>query len=223
MAVDANLKAYHREPDGKGGARKLRQSGRVPAVIYGRGEETRSVALDAHELERLFSRISIENTIIELDVEGEKKPVKALVREVQSHAVRPGYLHVDFFQIHAGEKIHVEVPIHVVGSAVGVRAGGVLQVVIHDLEIRCTPEQIPEAIEVDVTVLEVGDSIHVRDLKVPEGVTIEVDGDLTVCGVIPPTVTVTAEEEAEAEAAAAAPAEPELVRRRPEDEEPEED
>jgi large subunit ribosomal protein L25 len=216
MAATANLKAFRREAGGKGDARKLRQQGRVPAVIYGRGEKTRPVALDAHELERLFSRISVENTIIELEVEGERKPVRALVREVQSNPVRSEYLHIDFLQVHAGEKLYVQVPIQVVGTPAGVRAGGVLQVVLHELEIRTTPEQIPDVIELDVSSLEVGDSLHIRELELPDGISVEADGDLTVVSVLPPTVAVTEAEPTEVELPAG-PEEPELVRRRAEE------
>jgi large subunit ribosomal protein L25 len=217
MAGTANLKAYRREPGGKGNARKLRQEGRVPAVIYGRGEKTRPVALDAREMERLFSHISVENTVIELDVEGERGAIRALVREVQSHPAQGRVLHVDFLQIHAGELITVEVPVHPIGTPAGVRAGGMLQFAIHDIAIRCTPESIPEALDIDVSGLEIGDSVHVADLRVPEGVEIETDGALTVLSVLPPAVVTVAEGEAEPEPVAGK-VEPELIRRRGEDE-----
>lgn len=216
MANTATLKASLRESTGKGEARRMRRDGRIPAVIYGHGDETRKLSVDAHELELLFQRISVENTIIELNIEGEKKKgaaLRTLVREVQSHPFRNEVLHVDFYQLHAGEKVHVEVPIHVVGKSPGVEMGGVLQQSLHDLEIRCLPDNIPEAIEVDVSKLEIGDSIHVGELTIPEGVEVEVDEERTVCSVQAPTVAKVEEDET-ADEGEGEGAEPELVRRR---------
>jgi large subunit ribosomal protein L25 len=208
MAENATLKATVRAEQGKSAARRMRREGRIPAVIYGHGEETRSLSLDAHEFEMLVKRHSIDTTLIELSIEDGKKTgakVKALVSEVQAHPYRPQVLHVDFHQIHAGETVTVEVPLRLVGTAVGVRAGGVLQHVLHELELECAVEAIPEAIEVDVSALEIGDSVHVGELSLPEGVDVHVDPDRTVCTVAAPTVLEVAEEP---EAAAV---EPELV------------
>ncbi len=220
MAVNTTLTAQPRSDVGKGVSRKLRASGRIPAVVYGHGEQTRKLTVDAHEFDRLLATVRIENTLIDLSIEGERAPVKALVREVQTHAYRDHVLHVDFYQIHAGEALTVEVPIRLVGSAAGVRAGGIMQHALIALEIRCLPDQIPEMIEVDVSSLEIGDSIHVADLTLPSGVEVQVDLDRSVCSVIPPTVV-----PVEAEVAEAAPteeAEPEVIGRGKEAEEEEE-
>jgi large subunit ribosomal protein L25 len=216
MAVNAVLSAQSRAGAGKGHNRKLRASGRVPAVVYGHGEDTRSVSVDAHELERLFARIHIESTLIDLRIEGDRAPVKTLVREVQRNAVRDDVLHVDFYVIHAGELVTVEIPVRISGSAPGVKIGGLLQQTLDVLEVRCLPDRIPENFEVDISVLGIGDSVHVRDLAVPEGVEVLVDGDRTVCSVIPPTVTA---EDVEAAAAQAATTEPEVIGRGKEEDE----
>lgn len=216
MAENAILKATLRDEQGKSAARRMRGEGRIPAVIYGHGEETLSLSLDAHEFEMLLKRHSLDTTLIELSIEGGKKAgkVKALATEVQSHPYRPQILHVDFHQIHAGEKVTVEVPIRLVGTAAGVRAGGVLQHVLHELELECAVEVIPDTIEVDVSELEVGDSVHVADLSLPEGVEVLIDADRTVCTVAAPTVLEAPEpEEAVAE-------EPELVGEEAEEGEP---
>ncbi|HSJ15577.1 MAG TPA: 50S ribosomal protein L25/general stress protein Ctc [Longimicrobiales bacterium] len=217
MAKKATLKAEPRSERGKGAARKTRAAGRIPAVVYGHGEPTRELTVDAHELELLFARVHYENTIINLDIAGEKAEVKVLVREVQSHAFRPDVLHVDFYQIHAGEKLVVDVPIRLQGTAAGVRAGGVMMQTITDLEVRCLPDHIPEFITIDVSGLEIADAVHVGDLTLPEGVEPQVDADRVVCSVTPPTVSVAeteAEEaEAEIEAETAASSEPEVIRR----------
>ncbi|MBI4408080.1 MAG: 50S ribosomal protein L25/general stress protein Ctc [Gemmatimonadetes bacterium] len=219
MAATANLNAVLRQGRGKGPARRLRRAGRVPAVIYGHGDETRALSVDARELEHLFGRISIESTIIDLTIEGDGAgTVKALVREVQMHPYKPEVVHVDFYQIHAGERIHVAIPIRLVGTAAGVKAGGLMQLALHDVAIRCLPEQIPDAIEHDVSALEIGDSVHVRELAVPPGVEIEEDPDRTVCSVIPPQV-IALEAPPVAAEGVGGEVEPELIRRRPEEEE----
>ena len=217
MVANATLTAVPRAQRGKGVARKLRAAGRVPAVVYGHGEETRSLTVDAHELERLFAQIHKENTIINLRIEGGAE-IRALVREVQAHPFRGNILHVDFYQIHAGERITVEVPIVLTGTPEGVKLGGMLQHALDGLEIRCLPDQIPNEIRLDVSHLGIGDSVHVGDLTVPAGIELLVDEERTVCSVIAPTV-VTAEAPAEGvEPEAAAPAEPEVIRRGKEEE-----
>lgn len=214
-----NLSARPREERGKGAARKLRGEGRIPAVVYGHGEETRALSVDSRELENLFAHISVENTLITLEVEGEKKGgVQALVREVQNHPHRREVLHVDFYQVHEGESIELEVPVRLVGSAVGVREGGILEQPIHDLPVRCLPSQIPEVIELDVSHLEIGDSLHVGDLSLPEGVETDLELDRTVCAVSAPSI-LKVEEEEEAEVpevpeGVGGEVEPELIRKR---------
>ncbi|MGH7506094.1 MAG: 50S ribosomal protein L25, partial [Longimicrobiales bacterium] len=187
-------------------------------VMYGHGEETRALSIDAHELERLFSRIHVENTIIDLQIDGDDPAVKALVREVQRHAFRDDVLHVDFYVIHAGELITVDVPIRLQGTAAGVRVGGMLQQGLDALEIRCLPDRIPEFIAVDISALEIGDSVHVGDLALPEGVESLVESERSVCSVMPPVVTPAAGEEEEEEAAEAAGGEPEVIGRAREEE-----
>lgn len=215
MATNARLSAQKRAEGGKGAARKTRAAGRVPAVVYGHGEETRSLTVDKHELELLFSRVHVENTIINLDIEGEKGEVKVLVREVQSHPFKNDVLHVDFYQIHAGEKVTVEVPIRLHGNPPGVKAGGILMHIMTEVQLRCLPHQIPEWVEVEVGAMEIGDSVHVNELKLPEGVEPQVDGERVVATLSAPIVSA----ETAAEEAAATPAEPEVIRRGKEEEE----
>lgn len=213
MAASAQLNAQPRDGNRKGHARKLRATGRVPAILYGHGEETRELSVDAAELSRLLSSISVENTVIELQIEGAKQPVKALVREVQTHPYRAEVLHLDFYQIHAGERVQIEVPVRLIGQARGVREGGILDQVLYDLQVRCVAEQIPESIEVNVADLGINESIHVRDIQVPEGATVLNDGDQTICTLVPPTVAAPTEPAEGAEPVAATGAEPELIRK----------
>lgn len=211
MVAQPKLKAETRESAGKGTARKLRGAGRIPVVLYGRGEETRSLSVDAHEVELLMQRVHLENTIVQLQISGERAAVKALAKEVQRHPSRPVILHVDFYQIHAGEKITVEVPIRLAGQSPGVRAGGLLQHALTEVEVRCLPDNIPEFVELSVEGMEIGDSKHVGDVQLPDGVEATQDPERTICSVIPPQAGVAepgAEEAAEVEGG-----EPEVIRR----------
>lgn len=200
MSKDATLEASLREERGKGPARRLRAAGKVPAVVYGGDAEPVTVTLDAGEAFQLFQSISVDNTIVSLTIDGEDPPIPTLVREIQTDPVRPDLLHVDFYRIQEGMEVEVDVPVHLNGVPEGVKAqGGILQQVIHELPVRCVPSQIPETYEIDVTELEMGDSIHVDGIPVQEGVTILLDLDRTVCSVVAPKALEVEEEEPEEE------------------------
>ena len=206
MSTGVTLRAERRADHGKGAARKLRAQGRVPAVLYGKGTETLSLSVDAHEAGHLFQAISVENTIVELTIEGEQGPNPTLVREIQVHPYRPTLLHVDFYRVREGVMIDVEIPIHLIGIPDGVKnAGGILQQTIHELPVRCLPIEIPESIELDVSGLEIGGALHVSDIELGEKVEVLVEAERMVCSVALPRVVaepteVEEDEEAEAEA-----------------------
>jgi large subunit ribosomal protein L25 len=211
----AKLNARLRTEHGKGAARVMRRDGYVPAVIYGHGDDTRSLTIQTLELEKLVSTISVENTIIDLAVDG-AKPTQALIREIQYHPARRQILHLDLYQIHAGEKIHLEIPIHLQGAPIGVREeGGVLQEVLRDLEVECLPRDIPESFDIDISQLGIGDSVHVRDLSLPN-VKILNDPELVICAVAAPTIA-ELPESAESEDGVDGDVEPELIRDRDDD------
>ncbi len=190
MSQTATLKAVPRLESGKGVARKLRQTGHIPAVVYGGDDDTLSVTLDAHETLVLFRKISVENTIVALDVDKGDK-IDTLVRAVQVHPYRDDILHIDFLRIQKGMAIDVNVPVNLTGVPEGVRLeAGILEQIIHDLSVRCIPSKIPEVIEIDVTALAIGDSIHVSDLPTEEGVEIQADSSRTICLVSMPRVVV---------------------------------
>lgn len=206
MATAATITATKREGIGKGAARTARRGGRVPGILYGHGEESVPLSVDARELKKLVHTISIENTIVDLAVQGVRQPFKVLIRELQKHPFREEMLHIDFFHVAMDEKISVEVPIVLHGIPIGVRnKGGVLDHQLRDLAIVCLPADIPERVDVDVSGLDIGDSIHVRDLVLP-GVEIETELDRSVVAVLAPTVI-----EAEPVAEGEAPAEPEVI------------
>jgi len=181
------LVAELRDATGKGVARKLRAAGRIPAVLYGKGAESKAISVDPKALQRLLqSGGAGMNTLIELSVDGNTRTV--LVKELQRDPVRGRPLHTDFYLIDLHEKVEVSVPIHLVGKAPGVELGGILDHPLREIELECLPRAIPEGVDVDVSALEVGDSIHVRDLELPEGVSVQTDLNLAVASVITPAV-----------------------------------
>jgi large subunit ribosomal protein L25 len=212
----ANLSATPRTETGKGVARKLRAQQSVPGVLYGHHRDPQPLVIDGREFDRLVERYATETTVVELTVDGQS--VRTLIREIQRHPFKRQVLHVDFQALVAGEMVTVDVPLVLVGTPAGVRVGGgVLDQVMRELTVEVDPSEIPNHIDVDVSGLEMAQSLHVSDLQLPPGVTVLDDADATVCVVAPPRV---AEEEA-APAEEETSAEPELIRK-PKDEEGEE-
>jgi large subunit ribosomal protein L25 len=187
MSTDTTLKAELREGTGKGVARKLRSAGRLPAVVYGGKGEPQHLSLDAHDAEYMFRNISVDNTIVDLDIEGEQQPVQTLVREIQMHPWKASLVHVDFLRIQAGVAVEMVVPLHLIGDPVGVTiGGGTVEQIIHDLPIRCIPSKIPEVLEVDISGLDLNDALHVSDITLGEGVEVTIPLDRTICSVAVP-------------------------------------
>ena len=215
------LKVKKREGTGKGFVRKLRGEGSIPAVIYGHKIDPVNLSVDEKDLEDLFRSISVENTVINLEIEGgPKKPIKALVREIQRHPFYDRVLHLDFYQISMRETVTVEVPISLHGTPIGVRTeGGILQHQMRDVQISCLPSDIPEKIEVDVSELSIGESIHVGDLDL-EGVDLLSGQEGLVATVLPPTIM---KEEVKPEVGEEEALEPELVSKEKEEGEGEEE
>src|SRR5438552_2000941 len=183
MAQTVRLSATAREKTGKGAARQARFQKQIPAVIYGHGRATQPLMVDALALEKALMGIEPESTLIDLTVDG--KNARALIREIQRHPLRPDIIHVDFYEIQADEKVTLKVPVHLVGTPDGVRnAGGVLDQVTREVEIEVLPEHIPDRVELDVTALKIGDSLHTRDLTIPNAV-ILTGADLTIATVVP--------------------------------------
>ncbi|MFN8581451.1 MAG: 50S ribosomal protein L25/general stress protein Ctc [Gemmatimonadaceae bacterium] len=213
----AQLNASSRAGSGKGASRKLRAAGNVPGVIYGHARAPLPLSLNAREFSRLLEHISAENTVIELTIDGVMS--RTLIREIQRDPLRRTPIHVDFQELVAGEKVTVRIPIVLTGTSVGVRqSGGILNQVLNELVCRVDPMNIPSRIEFDITELNIGRSVHVSELKVPDGVEVMEDGDGTVCVVAAPKE----EKEPVAAEAVEATAEPELIRKAKPEEESEE-
>ena len=209
----ATLSATPRTETGKGVARKLRAQHSVPGVLYGHHREPQPLVLDARELDRLVERYATETTVVELGLDGQS--VRTLIREVQRHPVKRNVLHVDFQALVAGEKVTVDIPIVLLGTPAGVKLGGVLDQTMRELTVEVDPSNIPNHIDIDVSGLELGQSIHVSDVPLAEGVTVLDDPDTTICVVAPPRV---AEEEPAAAPEAETGGEPELIRKQKEEE-----
>jgi large subunit ribosomal protein L25 len=186
---DQRLEATAREATGKGVARKLRAAGKIPAILYGGGRKAVSLTLDATALQKLLHASEAGlNTLIDLKVAGhaELDGKTVMVRELQRDPVRGRYVHADLYEVDLTQKIAVQVPIHLTGKAVGLDSGGIVDHALRELEVRCLPRAIPDQITVDVSSLDIGDSLHVRDLVLPEGVELVSNLDLSVVSVVTP-------------------------------------
>jgi large subunit ribosomal protein L25 len=209
MAQTVSLRAQSRATKGKGAARSLRRTGVVPAVIYGPGREPESVQVEAPALGRLLQGISASSTIVDVTID-DREPVRALIREIQRHPLRAeNILHLDLYEVRADQPVTVEVAVHLTGTSEGVRNhGGVLDQILYSLTLRVLPGDIPASIDVDVTNLDIGQSIHVSDITVASG-TIENDAGQTICVMQAPR----AEEAVAGAPAEPASTEPELIRK----------
>jgi large subunit ribosomal protein L25 len=195
------LAAENRSDAGKGAARRLRASGRVPAVLYGHGTKPQHLSVDARQFGQALRTDAGANVLISLEVGRDQH--LALAKEIQRHPVRGHLIHVDFIQVRRGEKVHVQVPVHLVGEAPGVREGGIADQDLYQLNVEAEVTAVPEAIEADLSGLGIGDVLRVGDLKAPAGAVLLDDPEAAVVSVVAPTVEAEpqAEEAAEGEAA----------------------
>ncbi len=193
------LEAIPRKQLGKGPCRRLRREGFVPAIFYGHKETPLPLAVRASDLKKLLSRAEARASFIDLRIKGENgNEVRKLVllKEIQRDPVKDIYLHVDLYGVAMDEEIYMEVPIHLVGRPVGVEKGGILEQILREVEVKGLPGDIPPRIDVDVSSLDIGDAVHVEDLRL-EKIKIMADPDQAIATVIAPTVE---EEEVEEEA-----------------------
>src|SRR5438477_884516 len=209
MAKQVKLKAEPRTATGRSAARRLKTRGIVPAVVYGGKEKSQPLQVSARDINAMLSHASGENILVELEIAGQKASRTALLQEVQHSPVGGDVLHVDFHAISMDEKIQADVPLEALGLATGVKNfGGLLEQNLRVLPIECLPRDLPDKITVDVSALNIGDSIHVRDIRLPSGVIAKVQAELTAFSVMAPVVE---EEPVAAEAEAAAAAGPEVI------------
>jgi len=194
------LQTTVRKTTGNSPARSLRRSGHIPAVLYGPKADPILLSVNVKSLEQAFKQGNVFQIILDLVIQNGKKITKAaMVKELQTHPVSGNFIHVDFYEIDMKRQIKVMVPLITKGQSVGVENGGMLNIVRRELELFCLPGDIPEAIEIDITDLDVGDSIHIEDIPLGENVEISSDVNFTVVTVLSPKAEEEGVEEAEAE------------------------
>jgi large subunit ribosomal protein L25 len=214
--METNLTADVRQDTGKGAARRLRSSGRVPGILYGHGMEPVKLSISSQDLLHLFHTAGGGSTLVDLKVDG--KTHLAIPREIQRDHIHGRFIHIDFLEVRRDEQITLGVEVHEVGEAPGIRAGGVIEHHLREIEIQCLPKDVPEMIPADISSLEIGDMLRVGDIPAPEGVVfltaadtpvisvitpaaLRVEADLTLPGEEAPEAPVAEEEEEEGEGA----------------------
>jgi large subunit ribosomal protein L25 len=204
MPQVASLKVKPRERAGKGAARATRRSDLVPGVVYGGKAEPTLISVEPRTLTTLMHSPNFRVTLFDMEIEG-GKPERTMAMDVQVHPVSDRPIHVDFRRIDKNTAVKVPIPVRFLNEAAspGIKVGGVLNIVRHDIEVRVKPDDIPDHIDVDLTGLKIGDSVHINAVTLPKGVKPTIARNFTVCSIAPPTVYV----EEVVETAAAAPAE----------------
>ncbi len=185
MAEALELKAWARPRTGKGGARSVRREGRIPGILYGDTNEPQAIAVDYREVNQQIHKGHFRSTVFVLDVEGNK--TRVIPRDVQFDPVRDFPIHVDFLRLAKDAQVTVEVPVRFLNEAAspGLKRGGVLNIVRHEIPVRCPADAIPDHFEVDLTGLEIGDAVHISAIKLPENVHLTItDRDFTVATVV---------------------------------------
>ncbi len=206
MAKQVKLKAEQRSVTGRSAARKLKAQGVIPAVVYGGKDKPQPLQVSARDVNAMLSHASGENILVELEIAGGSK--MALVQEIQHAPIGGKVLHIDFHAVSMDETIHADVPLEPTGTANGVKNfGGLLEQSLRSLSIECLPRDLPDRVTVDVSELNIGDTIHVRDIQLPKGVKAKAQADLTAFSVVAPAV----EEEPVVAAAEGAAAGPEVI------------
>ena len=199
MSQRSTLQVAPRKRSGTGALKRLRREGLVPAVVYGKKFDNINLKVNAKEIRDLLAHSTSENILVDLQIEGGGNQL-ALIQDVTHNPLSGNIVHIDFHAIKEDEKIHARVPVRLVGESAGVKLGGLLEHQIHSLEISCLPKDLPEAIVYDVSHLNTGDFVHVRELSFPEGVQPKLAGDVIVIHIAAPRVS--AEPAAAAEKAA---------------------
>ncbi|NQT56354.1 MAG: 50S ribosomal protein L25 [Desulfobacteraceae bacterium] len=193
------LAAQVREGKGKGAARRLRKNNQIPAIFYGPDTKPIMLAVDYQELKRIINQNTSENIIFDLQVKSDQgtETRKALLKDILIDPTKDIYLHADFYEISMDKKITVGVPIRLLNTPIGVTDGGILQHIRRELMVSCLPDKLIESLNIDVSGLDIGGSIHIKDIELPDGITSTEEGHLTVAVIAAPSVT--PEEEVEEE------------------------
>lgn len=195
-----DLKTNIRKTTGNGPARRLRRSGQIPAVLYGPGKESILLSVDASEFEKVLKKSISGQVLLNLIIQnGETATRSAMVQELQTHPVSRDFLHIDFFEIAMDRKIKVKVPVVITGKSKGVEEGGILQIVRRELDMLCLPLRVPESIEIDISDLGIGDSIHIGAIALESDIEALEEDHFTIVTVVSPTIEEVEEEVEELE------------------------
>ena len=188
-----------RKKTGKEAAKKLRKQGLIPAILYGPQTDPVPLTVRLNELKKILLRHRGEQIIFNLTVQGNGQSTQkmALIKELQYHPVTDEIIHADFYEVRMDRPVEVDVPVEIVGKAKGVERGGLLEVLMHEITVSCLPDRIPDKIEIDVSELDVGDTLHIRDLSPPEGVSFAEDPEAPVVTIVEVEEEGAGEEEAE--------------------------
>ncbi len=179
------LTATKRTSAGNSPSRALRREGNIPAVLYGPGSESVSLSISSLDLERALKKASASQIVFNMTVQNAQTGIRtAMIKDLQIHPMSRKFLHVDFYEISKDRKITVDVPVVVKGKAKGIEAGGMLQIIRRDIEVLCLPFEVPESIQIDISDLDIGDSIHVKDLKVAGNIEIPADTNYTILTIL---------------------------------------
>ncbi|MBE9542197.1 MAG: 50S ribosomal protein L25 [Proteobacteria bacterium] len=195
------LDSKKRTTIGKGSARKLRSMGRLPVILYGPETDSIMLSLDYKQLEKILRGKSAESIIFDLRVDsnGKNNSKRVMIKEIQKDPVTRDYLHVDFYEISMEKELEVDIPVYLVNTPIGVSEGGILEHIRRELKILCMPKNLIDKIEIDVSGLDVGQSLHIEDISFPPGLKSIEDGNLTIATVVAPTIEEEKVEEEEIE------------------------
>lgn len=194
------LNAKTRSRKGNGPARSLRREGMIPGILYGAKTDPVMLSVNTYDLEMIVKNGNIGQLLLKLTIQDGDMPSKsAMIKELQRHPVTRNFLHVDLYEVEMNKKIRVSIPVATTGKSKGVELGGMLQIIRREVDVLCYPNQIPETLTIDITDLDVGDSFHVEDISLPEGIEIPADVNFTVVTVLSQKAEAEPSEEGEGE------------------------
>ena len=194
--IELNVKT--RSSKGNGPAKSLRREGSIPSILYGAKTTPFMLSVNARKLEQIVKKGNINQLLLNLTIKDANIPSKsAMIKELQRHPITHEFLHVDFYEVAMDKKIRISIPITMVGKSKGVELGGILQIIRREVDVLCYPNEIPETLTVDITELDIGDSIHIEEIPLPKGIEILADVNFTVITILSQKIEAKPEEEGE--------------------------
>jgi len=181
MSDQVNLKAEKRDGMGSAAVGRLRRDGKIPGVVYGSTQDSYAVQIDANTIKQIPRNSASQQILVNLQIEGAKETNKlALIQDIQQHSISGDILHVDFNAVKEDSEIHARVPIELTGDPIGIKQGGILDTLLHDIEVHCLPKDLPATLQFDVSELDIGDSLNIASAEFPEGVSASLDGEVLI-------------------------------------------